>query len=92
MNMKYRSLILVLSAIFMAGCQSLETSNQITDEVPFKASSESFQPQTRTSMNSEKQVVWSLGDHLAIFQGSTLANEYRVSESSAGKQIGHLPA
>ena len=88
MNMKYRSLILVLSAIFMAGCQSLETSNQITDEVPFTASSESFQLQTRTSMNSEKQVVWSSGDHLAIFQGSTLANEYRVSESSAGKTNG----
>ena len=86
--MKYRSLILALSAIFMAGCHSLETSNQITDEVPFTASSESFQPQTRTSMNSEKQVVWSSGDHLAIFQGSTLANEYRVSESSAGKTNG----
>lgn len=39
-------------------------------------------------MNSEKQVVWSSGDHLAIFQGSTLANEYRVSESSAGKTNG----
>lgn len=88
MNMKYRSLILALSAIFMAGCHSLETSNKITDEDPFTASSESFQPQTRTSMNSEKQVVWSSGDHLAIFQGSTLANEYRVSESSAGKTNG----
>ena len=86
--MKYRSLILALSAIFMAGCHSLETSNKITDEDPFTASSESFQPQTRTSMNSEKQVVWSSGDHLAIFQGSTLANEYRVSESSAGKTNG----
>ncbi|MBO7764292.1 MAG: Ig-like domain-containing protein [Bacteroidales bacterium] len=88
MNMKYKSLILALSAVLMTGCHSLETSNQITDEVPFTASSESFQSQTRTSMNPEKQVVWSSGDHLAIFQGSTLANEYRVSESSAGKTNG----
>ena len=86
--MKDKSLILALSAVLMTGCHSLETSNQITDEVPFTASSESFQPQTRTSMNPEKQVVWSSDDRLAIFQGSTLANEYRVSESSAGKTNG----
>ena len=73
MNMKYRSLILALSAIFMAGCHSLETSNKITDEVPFTASSESFQPQTKTSMTQDRQVVWSQGDRLAIFQSATIA-------------------
>lgn len=83
--MKYRSLILALSAIFMAGCQSLETSNQITDEVTFTASSESFQPQTRTSMTQDRQVVWSQGDRLAIFQGATIADEYLVTDASAGK-------
>ncbi len=85
MNMKYRSLILVLSAIFMVGCQSLETSNQISDEVPFKASLESFQPQTKTSMTQDRQVVWSQGDRLAIFQGATIADEYLVTDASAGK-------
>lgn len=85
MNMKYRSLILALSAIFMAGCQFLETSNQIIDEVPFTASSESFQPQTKTSMTQDRQVVWSQGDRLAIFQGATIADEYLVTDASAGK-------
>lgn len=83
--MKYRSLILALSAIFMAGCHSLETSNKITDEVPFIASSESFQPQTKTSMTQDRQVVWSQGDRLAIFQGATIADEYLVTDESAGK-------
>ena len=83
--MKYRSLILALSVIFMVGCQFLETSNQIIDEVPFTASSESFQPQTKTSMTQNRQVVWSQGDRLAIFQGATIADEYLVTDASAGK-------
>ena len=36
-------------------------------------------------MTSDKHVVWSAGDQAAIFQGSTLADRYEATESSAGQ-------
>jgi uncharacterized protein (TIGR02145 family) len=57
----------------------------IVGSTAFEASAEVFVPQTKTSMTSDKHVVWSAGDQAAIFQGSTLADRYEATESSAGQ-------
>lgn len=86
--MKYRSFALALMAMVLTGCQSLERDILISEESQFSATVESFGSQTKTSMSAEKTVLWSSGDRLAIFQGATIADEYQVTESSAGKTNG----
>ena len=86
MNMKRFIFGLAFLVTMFAGCQT-EPMNEpsITGSTAFKASAEVFVPQTKTSMTSDKHVVWSAGDQAAIFQGSTLADRYEATESSAGQ-------
>lgn len=83
--MKRISLAAVLVAILVAGCQTIETENPAKDNAQFSASVEGFSYQTKTSMTSEKTVVWSAYDQIAVFQGSTLANCYEVADASVGQ-------
>lgn len=75
-----------LMGIF-AGCQieSINEPSRLDKSAVYEASTEVFTPQTKTSMTSDKQVVWSQNDRLAIFQGCTVADEFLVTDSSAGK-------
>ena len=84
--MKKITLFLALAAITVAACQKSETAIPVSEQ--FTATVESFESQTKTSMTPEKYVVWSQNDRLAIFQGSTLADEFKVSDASAGKANG----
>ena len=75
-----------LMGIF-AGCQieSIDEPSRLDKSTVYEASTEVFTPQTKTSMTSDKQVVWSQNDRLAIFQGCTVADEFLVTDSSDGK-------
>lgn len=79
-----------MSVMAVAACQKPEIDQQFSEDehATFTASVESFDSQTKTSMTPEKHVVWSQNDRLAIFQGSTLADEYKVTDESAGKTNG----
>ena len=70
-----------------AGCQieSINEPSRLDKSTVYEASTEVFTPQTKTSMTSDKQVVWSQNDRLAIFQGCTVADEFLVTDSSDGK-------
>ena len=70
-----------------AGCQieSINETSRLDRSTFYEASTEVFTPQTKTSMTSDKQVVWSQNDRLAIFQGCTVADEFLVTDSSDGK-------
>ena len=84
--MKKITLSLVVAVIALASCQKPETALPVAEQ--FTAIVESFDSPTKTSMTPEKYVVWSQNDRLAIFQGSTLADEYKVSDASVGKANG----
>ena len=88
--MKKIFLSLAMSVMAVAACQKPEIDQQFSEDehATFTASVESFDSQTKTSMTPEKHVVWSQNDRLAIFQGSTLADEYKVTDESAGKANG----
>lgn len=81
-----KKLVLALAAaLVLAGCQKPEVEGPVESKDVFTASVEDFDALTKTSMNADRQVVWSLGDHLAIFRGSMLASKYKVADESAGK-------
>jgi hypothetical protein len=73
-----------------AGCQieSINEPSRLDKSTVYEASTEVFTPQTKTSMTSDKQLVWSQNDRLAIFQCCTVADEFLVTDSSAGKTNG----
>ena len=84
--MKKITLSLALMAIAVASCQKSETVLPVSEQ--FTATIESFESQTKTSMTPEKYVIWSQNDRLAIFQGSSLADEYKVADASVGNANG----
>ena len=68
-----------------AGCQKPELESPFGNDLSFVASVEAFSSQTKTAMNSDRQLTWTADDRVAIFQGSTIADEYAIDESCAGK-------
>ena len=68
-----------------AGCQKPELESPFCNDLSFVASVEAFSSQTKTAMNSDRQLTWTADDRVAIFQGSTIADEYAIDESCAGK-------
>ena len=81
----------MIAAVF-AGCQKSEMadpSGQVEQvETQFVAVVEDFDAETRTSMDSNRAVLWSSGDHIAIFKGSTLGEEFALEDESAGQTNG----
>ena len=85
-----KKIIIALAAsIIWFGCQKSNLVESAMQE-DFTATVEMFDLGTKTSMNSDKQVVWSSGDCIAIFRGSSLATKYKVSDSSIGKTNGEF--
>ena len=77
-----------VAAVF-AGCQKPEFDVQVQEVVKdaFTASVENFEGQTKTVLDGN-QVVWSTGDQLAIFQGSTVADKYVLADGAEGLTSG----
>ena len=46
---------------------------------------EPFDSGLKTSLDEDRRLVWSAGDQLAIFQGSSIADKYQVKDSSDGQ-------
>ena len=83
--MKKITFMLAMSALVLASCQKNEELPLASENEVFTASVESFDAQTKTSMTQDRRVVWSQDDRIAIFQGSTAADEYKATDASAGK-------
>lgn len=78
--------------LLMAGCQKSEQENAAKDSeiCEFSSTMELFDGTTKTSMTPDRQVVWSVGDQVAIFQGSTAASKYQVYDECAGTSNGRF--
>ena len=76
------------AATVFVGCQKQEFAESEVSDLEFTASVEAFDTQTKTSLNAERRVVWSAGDHLAIFRGSNCASKYKVTDASSGQGSG----
>ena len=79
--------IIVISALL--GCQDrIDNRLHIENAGDFEAVTEEYSALSKTSMDKLRNVIWSEGDLLAIFQGCTMADKYRVSDASVGKNKG----
>lgn len=64
----------------LAGCQRPEIINN-----QYYASVESFGDYTKTSKTKENNIVWSIGDRIAVFERCSVADEYVLAAGYAGK-------
>lgn len=87
--------IIVSFAMFaavLAGCQKSEMVDPVGSaesvETSFVAVVEDYTAGTKTSMDSDRNVLWSSGDHIAIFKASTLGEKFVLDEESVGQRHG----
>lgn len=86
--MKKTIIIIASAAALAVGCHKSEVIGEEKMTEVFDASVETYD--TKTSMTPERNIIWSAGDRIAIFQGSTSADEYVLDNSSAGKSNGRF--
>ena len=83
---------LAMFAAVFAGCQKSEVVDpaESVEQVAkqFVAVVEDFDSETKTSMDSNRDVLWSSGDRIAVFKGSTLGEELLLEGESAGHKEG----
>jgi hypothetical protein len=89
--MKKPFTILCASILLAAiGCRQIEplVEQELSDGPEFTAHIEDFDVPSKTSLANGSSVVWSAGDQVAIFQGTSVADRYQVMEDYVGTKNG----
>ena len=89
----------LLAILALTGCQSKELDS-LNDEPEVILNEDSkvftavidddFNAETKTSLDGEGNVLWKRGDQVSIFAGSTINEQYQVSDASDGKTAASL--
>lgn len=82
----YLLMLAVLGMITSCGSDDLIESNTEQSKRVFTAETE-MPSDTRTSLSPERNIYWTEGDHIAIFNKCTMANEYELN-AGAGSPNG----
>lgn len=97
--MKKRFVYSFLAALAVCSCQVEEVNESALDstqEVIREAKvftaiiDDTTSPETRTSLDAEGNVLWKQGDQVSIFAGSTINEQYQVTDASDGKTAASL--
>ncbi len=77
----------ILASLVFCGCQKEEfRTDTVSEQETFTAVIEDIDAaSTRTSLDGSGNVLWKKGDEMSIFAGSTINEEYKVSDESDGK-------
>ena len=80
------------TACILSGCyeELSRPDYTISDTNTFTSTLESFSPRTRTSIGDNNSIIWSAGDLLAIYQGSSRADKYMITDESVGTPNGEF--
>lgn len=98
-TMKKRFVFGILYAFAICSCQVEEINEIASESTPgvireakvFSAIIEdNTEPGTRTSLDSQGNVLWKQGDQVSIFAGSTINEQYQVTDASDGKTAASL--
>lgn len=88
--MKKYIYILASLASVLIGCQTENIDIATINAPEFTATVESFDEATRTSMTTDRNIIWSKGDLLAVFRSRTVADKYRINDETAGTGQGEF--
>ncbi|MBP3425347.1 MAG: membrane lipoprotein lipid attachment site-containing protein [Rikenellaceae bacterium] len=69
----------------LTGCQQTDETplqKPTTDKKVFVAQTENYNSSTKTTLDSDGQILWSETDQLAIFRGTSTATQYEVSNGA----------
>ncbi len=97
--MKKRFVFGILVAFAVCSCQVVEVNESAPDstqEIIREAKvftaiiDDTTTPETRTSLDAEGNVLWKQGDQVSIFAGSTINEQYQVTDASDGKTAASL--
>ena len=81
----------LLAALAITGCQAeLEVITQEPSKVFTAIVDEDLNSETKTSLDGEGNVLWKRGDQVSIFAGSTVNEQYQVTDDSDGKTAATL--
>ena len=89
----------LLTILALTGCQTKELDSLNGEpEVILNEDSkvftaiidDDFNPETRTTLDGEGNVLWKMGDQVSIFAGSTVNEQYQVTDASDGKTAASL--
>ena len=76
-----KNYIFILSLAFVLfACQEREFSVEDPVNQVYTSSTENYGADTKTSITSDLRIIWSENDRIAIFRGSTLADEFRLKD------------
>lgn len=80
------------SLLLLVGCTNESEVIQSVKESPktFYATTESYNPQTKTSLNLSGNVLWKTGDQVSVFSAITTNRQYQVTDESNGKTSASL--
>lgn len=82
---------LASAALLAAGCQEEMTNpSEQASGLGFNASTENFAVISKTAMDTDRDILWSEGDQLAIFMDSPTASLFKVADETAGTENGRF--
>ncbi len=90
--MKNKNIVSILAILAVCGCQVKELNEVISESKTFTATVEdNFNGGgTRTSLDEQGNVLFKKGDQISIFIGSTINEQFQVTDDSDGKTSASL--
>ena len=82
-----------MAALAVCSCNVSEINDVVSADSVFTATTEAYISdgvETKTSMDSEGNVLWKAGDQLSVFAASTINEHYQVTDASDGKTTASL--
>lgn len=90
--MKTRLTYGLLAALMVCGCQKEDLNISVSEPKTFTAAIEDNYSEgaTKTSLDENGNVLWKRGDQVSVFAGSTINEQYQVTDGSDGKTSADL--
>lgn len=90
--MKTRLTYGLLAALMVCGCQKEDLNISVSEPKTFTAAIEDNYSggATKTSLDENGNVLWKRGDQVSVFAGSTINEQYQVTDGSDGKTSANL--
>lgn len=90
--MKKRITYGLLAALMVCGCQEEELNLSVSEPKTFTAIIEDNYSGgvTKTSLDENGNVLWKKGNQVSIFAGSTINEQYQITDESDGKTSANL--